>query len=309
MRKLNLLERFRVTAEEGSVQRAARRLGITQPALTKSIRALEEEYDLTLFDRHSKGVSLTKIGKQLFAHSKVIDRELQLADTELTHLRSGKTGLVSIGGGAAWATVLLPTIILRLQEKFPEVHVNLSTGSNQSLVQHLLDGDIDLMVGGLRDDSENLPKFLTKRPLCVFQTKVVASNQHPLRQQETIPATSLRNYPWVIYKGDLGRLESGQERIIELTGGLPKTFFYCESVLATMKLLQEGNYLTLRSTALQMSLPEHDVSALPVDKEPQPYETGIIYRSSMRNVAPFAFLLKEITGLSSDRDFEQRLLG
>ncbi len=308
MRKLNLLERFRVTADEGSMHAAARRLGLTQPALTKSIRALEEEYNLSLFDRHSKGVSLSSFGERLYAHAKVIEREVQLADAELTHLQSGKSGLVNIGGGAVWATVLLPPIIMKLQKKFPEVHVNLTTGPNQSLVQHLLDGDIDLMVGGFREEAEDLPEFLTKRALCTFKSKIIARNDHPLHQNGTVNPAALRDYPWIVYKGDLGKFESGREQIVEVAGGLPKTLLYCESILATMNLVQDGDYLAFRSTALEMALPGFDVSPLPVGRAPAAYETGVIYRSSLRSIAPFAFLLKEVNALVADENFQRKLL-
>ncbi len=295
MRKLQLLERFRITAEQGSLHKAAKQLGITQPALTKSIHALEDEYDLPLFERHAKGVSLSRYGKRLLAHVKVIDRELQMADADLLHLQTGQTGMISIGGGAAWAAVFLPSIMVEVQKRYPELHINLVTGSSQGLLQHLIDGDIDLMAGGLWENSHNLPPYLTKRSLITLDMQIICRKDHPLQQQGPVPYAALMAYPWVIYKGDLGSLEAGRDRFKNIFGALPPTLIYSESLMALLSLVENGDYLAWFAPPFVNALKGFFISSLPVTDPPPTYESGIIYRTSLESVAPIAYLLQCIS--------------
>src|ERR687894_1435188 len=90
LRNIGLLRHFLVVAREGNVTAAAQRLGISQPALTKSIRRLEEECGAPLFDRHTRGVSLTLYGKALLRHARLIDTECRFATSEIEALRHGQ---------------------------------------------------------------------------------------------------------------------------------------------------------------------------------------------------------------------------
>lgn len=305
MRKLHLLERFKITAEEGSLHRAAKRLGITQPALTKSIRALEAEYDLPLFERHSKGVTLSRSGERLLAHVKVIDREIQMADADLLHLQTGQTGMLSIGGGAAWAAALLPSILARVQESYPELHINLITGSSRGLLQYLTDGDIDLMAGGLWEEADELPPYLTKKPLLTMDMKIIARPEHPLRKNGPATHRDLTQYPWVIYKGDLGSLEAGRERLRSLFGALPATLIYSESLMAMLSLVENGNYLAWFTPPFVDSIKGFSVEALPVAKKLPTFQSGLIYRTNLSTIAPFSFLLRAISQRTEESVFSE----
>lgn len=294
MRRLHLLHRFLVVAQEGSLHAAAARLGVTQPALTKSIQTLEDEYGLALFDRHAKGVSLTTYGRKLMAHIKVIDRELLLADAELNFLQSGKSGMLNIGAGQTWSAVFLPPILVKLQKNFPEVHVNIWSGSTQGLLQHLLDGDIDVMIGGLLRESEDIPPHFTRKPLIPFRRNIVSRSGHPLQTQQTITATMLAGYPWVMFKGDLGPLSNGRDQIRAVTGTLPSTITYTESIATLLGLVEQGDYLSFMSRPMADALKGYEIASLHLPRSAKGSQSGVIYRNSIAGVAPFAFLLRSL---------------
>ena len=99
-------------AERGSLRSAARHLGIAQPAITRSIRELEHELGVTLFERHVTGAALTPIGKAfLCAAQRPSNLELQRTKDEIQQLKGLKTGSVAVGLSTAGHVALLPRVL------------------------------------------------------------------------------------------------------------------------------------------------------------------------------------------------------
>ena len=94
--KLSQLRDVLAVAETGSLRAAGRHLGIAQPAITRSIREIEQELGATLFERHAKGVRLTEIGHAFLARAQAIQAELLRAKDEVDQLRGRMSGKVSI---------------------------------------------------------------------------------------------------------------------------------------------------------------------------------------------------------------------
>ena len=87
--ELRTVDYFLAAAEQGSLRGAAQRLGVTQPALTKAIRRLEDEAGVVLFDRKARGVSLTVYGEAMLRHARNLRASLRDAQEEIAGLRSG----------------------------------------------------------------------------------------------------------------------------------------------------------------------------------------------------------------------------
>src|SRR5687767_12483832 len=95
--ELRQLRTFLVVAETGSLSRAAGRLRIAQPALSRQIRMLEEEVGTELFQRHARGMALSEAGEVLIAHARGALRELDQAKSDLSALAGQVSGKVAIG--------------------------------------------------------------------------------------------------------------------------------------------------------------------------------------------------------------------
>ena len=102
---LRAIAYFATVAEYGTVRGAAARLGISQPALTKAIRRLEDEMGVVLFDRQARGVTPTAYGRTLLRHARNLQASLKEAREEIAALRAGIAGRVRIGA----ARFLRPT--------------------------------------------------------------------------------------------------------------------------------------------------------------------------------------------------------
>jgi DNA-binding transcriptional LysR family regulator len=117
LRNAALLRDFLAVAGAGGVSAAAQTLGVSQPALTKSIRRLEAHYGLALFERRARGMALTPFGDTLLAHAKLIDAQCRFADAEMQAFTQGAGGRLRIGAGPFWGATVIPLAIVRLQQQ------------------------------------------------------------------------------------------------------------------------------------------------------------------------------------------------
>ena len=155
--ELRTVEYFLAIAEEGSLSAAAQRLGVTQPALTKAIRRLEDETGSALFDRNARGVSLTVYGRALLRHARLLTTTLRDAADEIQALRAGLTGEVRLGAGPAWHTNILPEAIRRLRQTSPKIRIKVTGGLDNVLKAQLRAGAFDLVLAVTPEVSADEP--------------------------------------------------------------------------------------------------------------------------------------------------------
>ena len=123
-----LLKSFLAVADKSSITEAAAALNVSQPALTKSIKQLEADLGVTLFERTSTGVSLTRFGSVLQHHAKIMENEYRHALSRIDDLKGGRKGTIRIGAGPIWLVAILPPIIARFQRENPDVDISLLGG-------------------------------------------------------------------------------------------------------------------------------------------------------------------------------------
>lgn len=194
--ELRSLEQFLTVAEHGSFTAAAAALNLSQPAVTKSIRRLEDEIGAPLFERLPRGVALTTYGRSLARHARLIGNQLRQADAELMALRGGSSGQIRIGAGPSWMSHLLPKAMARLLARAPDLRIQVMEGFDDSLKEALRQGDLDLVVVALQEGPDE--PGLTTRPLIDDTLTVVARVGHPLRARNRLSLAELRNWPWIL---------------------------------------------------------------------------------------------------------------
>ncbi|MBI1777439.1 MAG: LysR family transcriptional regulator [Proteobacteria bacterium] len=182
-------------AEHRSIGKAAAALGLTQPALSKSIRRLEHELGVTLFERQPRGVTPTEFGEILLRHAKLMQVELREVRGEIEALRGGYAGSVVVGAGPSWLSRFLPLAVSRLLAKRPGVRVRVWGGFDDMLLRQLRQGDLDVVVAAL---PERPSPDLTWRPLTVDDLRVCARREHPLARRRRIALAQLQQQSWVL---------------------------------------------------------------------------------------------------------------
>jgi DNA-binding transcriptional LysR family regulator len=170
--KLASLTALVAAIEEGSLRGAARRLNISQPALTKMLRALEVELSATLLIRTSKGVKPTEQGKALHARALTVVRELKLATNEISQLSGNMVGELTIGAVPLAVMLIIPETLRTFCRAFPNIRIKVTEELYIAQLQRLRKGEVDVAVGGIPDD---LPKGeFTIEPLMTTTMVVVA---------------------------------------------------------------------------------------------------------------------------------------
>jgi len=172
------LEHFLTIAECRSMTLAAAQLGISQPTLTKTVRALELELGVKLLDRMPRGVELTPYGRSLLRHAEAIRVQFGEAKSEIAWLRQGAYGTVLIGAGPAWLRRHLPNAVAAAVTKNPSIRIRIEGGFDDALLRSLRQGELDMVIAELPEP--DAARDLRLQPLTSDRLCVCCRKGHPL---------------------------------------------------------------------------------------------------------------------------------
>src|SRR5882757_9875731 len=145
--KLHQLAALVSASESGSLRQAAGKLRVSQPALSRSVRELENELGVKLLERTPLGVEPTAYGKALILRSKIVDSELRQARDVIAHLRAATHGDLRIGATPIAAFSLLPVVLARFKQSRPQLRVTVIDGMGAGLLSQLRQGEFDFVFG------------------------------------------------------------------------------------------------------------------------------------------------------------------
>ena len=145
---LNLthLQNFIQVVEWGNVSRAATYLNIAQPALSRQIQLLEQSLGTSLLRRQNRGVEPTEDGKLLLEHARRIQRECMAAQESVRANRENPTGPVFFGVPSAYSVSLVPPLIERMRDRYPNISVHVVDGFTRAIYEWLIGGRLDLAI-------------------------------------------------------------------------------------------------------------------------------------------------------------------
>jgi DNA-binding transcriptional LysR family regulator len=192
---LNQLRCFVTVAEELHFGRAAARLNMTQPPLSRQIQVLEHIIDATLLERTSRSVRLTPAGRSFLPEARRILKLAESASQVARRIALGKTGSLKIGYTAAAAYGFLPELIAACRARLPEVDFSLKEMVSGDQLEALASGQID---AGLLRPPIARPEFATRR---VVAEPLLAAipKKHPLANAATIAIKDFDDQPFVMY--------------------------------------------------------------------------------------------------------------
>lgn len=140
--------------DTGNLNRASEGLGISQPAISKLLKELEEGLGVALFERHARGVVPTLYGEAMIRHARRMLNTLDNAYSEVDALRQGQQGHVRIGTILTPCADLLPEVVSRARQRFPGLDLSIRTGSSRDLLAILDDGELDFLVARFVADGQ-----------------------------------------------------------------------------------------------------------------------------------------------------------
>jgi LysR family transcriptional regulator of abg operon len=240
--KLNQLRDVLAVAEAGTFRGASRRLGIAQSAITRSIREIEHELGVPLFERHTKGVRVTRIGEIFLRRAVTVQNELRKARDEVEHFKQNSTGEVSLALSGASAIGLLHSILPPFRRRFPDAVIKLSEGLFQIAEAGLMSGESDLYVGPL--DTSITSTLLAVEHLFGNKRLIFARAGHPLSQARTL--AELADAEWVRPTFSVRYTEGDFAEMFEAAGlRAPKVVIHARSALLAVLAVTGSDLLTV----------------------------------------------------------------
>ena len=184
------LRYFKTMAELGHLGRAAEQLCLTQPALTRCVRRLEEVFGTALFQRAGRGIRLTPAGEALLLRARRLDVAADETIREMNAFAHGDSGHVKLGVVPTAAQFLLPAVCHALLERAPNVTLKTILGQDDLLTSALREGDLDAVISlGAVTDAHFIAHPVTKDVMVVVASKSheIFRRGRPPRIEDLIP--------------------------------------------------------------------------------------------------------------------------
>jgi LysR family transcriptional regulator, regulator of abg operon len=275
--KLNQLRALLAVAHAGSIHEAARTLHLSQPAVTRALRDLEDELGLTLLVRSSTGVTLTGEGQTLLQRAELVLNEMARTADEMARLRDHRQGRVSIGLTPLAGVTVLPRAYNHFRRTLPDVQLEFAELSPSQLVEQLQNGALDFALGASADAKE----FSALRcvPLATYPMWFAVSRQGKLANATSL--ADLQDAEWMhtgpaaefqAFLADLfGR--AGLTAPRRITRCASQTLFY--SLAVNSDVVTAWTHLALRSAeGLQ------ELKSLHLLEQPPTRKLYLLYRDS-----------------------------
>lgn len=258
------LEYFLAMAETGHMGQAALRCGVTQSALSKSLRRLEEETGLTLFDRSARRIWLNASGVAFLEHARRLHAQYQDALLHTSALTLGEAGLLRLGAtGATLDSLVLPALG-RLLPQRPALRACLTVGLSDDLFDQVVQGALDMAVAPVYARTA-VPDGTEKTVLREDAMHIVVRSGHPLLARTPLQLADTLDYPWIL---PLVQSSARQAlfRYFEMHGlASPRPAMEVPFVSpGTLALVEQGDFISFAHGNAADLVRRHAVHVLPI---------------------------------------------
>lgn len=281
--------------KEKSFSNAAKKLYITQPALSNSVKRVEDKVGAPIFDRSTSPIQLTDVGRE-YLHA--VEQILAIQENFSHYLSDSqnlKTGRLTIGSGAMISSYLLPDLIARYKGRFPSVEVDVVEGSREQLEKLLADGMIDLVIensrlpdtlfeGQLLQEEHILlavPKgWPVNRSLLAWQQSIdnIVSGTYLSPRYPAVPLEKFQNHPFVL----VGPGDENHQRALELCRAhsfVPQVILTLDQQLTAYNMACAGlGAAFVSDTLVRSTLPHPDVVYYKLEGEAAQRDIRIYYK-------------------------------
>ncbi|MFP3794845.1 MULTISPECIES: LysR family transcriptional regulator [Paraburkholderia] len=247
-------------AEGGSAAEAALSLGISQPAVHRAARQLEQNVGVSLYRRRVHNVSANPAGTEFARCLSLALYEITQAVDELAYARGQLTGKVSIGVLPLLPPRLVARAIQRLRQRYPASRVTVEEGSHAHLLRELRSGGIDFLVGGLREP--RLTGLVHETELFADPYVVAVRKGHALAKRKSVVLADLADHDWVMPQHNVPR-RAVIDSIFARLPVKPPLVVETSSLAMMLAMLMESDCLTLLSRAqIRDAYPGRELVAL-----------------------------------------------
>ncbi len=238
---LRQLQYFVEVSELESVTRAAERLHVAQPALSRHMRTLERDLGVRLFARDGRGITLTNAGLVFRDRVRAVLRELDRAQMEVRALSRSPGGRIDFGMPFSISQALTRKLVQGVHRELPDVALRVIDGWTGFIIEWLLRGRLDL---GVIYDYTLTSEVLRTEPLALEEQFLVCSARDPLAGRGRISLAEVAKLPLALPSREHG-LRLAVEQIMQTIGRLPRIHTELESIVGLKQSAREGGVYTI----------------------------------------------------------------
>lgn len=239
--KLRHLALIVAIEELGSLRKAADQLHITQAAASSLLIELEFILGAPLFNRSRSGTRATTIGSMLVDRARPILRNVRTATEEIQQARDGDTGEVYVGMLHAAALTIMPLAIRITRQEKPGVRLHVIEGPTRQLIDSLLRGDLDLVVG--RVALPQISGLLQKEVLLVEPIEVVCRADHALARKDKVKLTDVLDADWILPETGSSLREDFRATFLNASLEPPEPVIVTSSTVLRLALVEASDML------------------------------------------------------------------
>ncbi|WP_095200333.1 LysR family transcriptional regulator [Mesorhizobium carmichaelinearum] len=283
---------YATVIDQGSFTKAAKILGVKQPALSISMNRLEAMLGVKIMERGSQGVATTPQGDLLYSHARRIRDELFLADRNLHSEVVHEKSPIRLGCLMSLTSNVVPSAIARWRSGFPDTELHVADATQFDLMNGLLCREHDFVLGFT--ERHQFSGGLRQRVLFRDRLCVVARPGHPLFTERELTPSSLVNYPWASLPS--GPFDVRFENIFESAGiSLVGGVTICVSIALMKTLMSCSDHLGLLPRhAVQTEIADGRLTVLPITMPEFSRSIAIFFREGSTIEGPSRALVDEI---------------
>lgn len=287
---------FKVLAEELHFRKAAERLFIAQPGLSRQIKQLEENYQVTLFERNKRNVSLTEAGAYLFDEVKELFRHMDQIETQLQSLANGKISTLKLGFIGSAVQTILPQLLVTLKQKQPDIELSLHELANEIQLNLIQKKELDF--GFVRLTAT--PIGLHSLPIHTEHFSLVLPNNHPMLEQEKPDLYQLKNESFILFSKNYSH--SYYDLVMSIFQDhqfTPKVTLRTVNALTIFNMVAQGLGVAIVPASLKNGY-QVDVRFLELDSLAQRTTLSLVWNAENRNPGiPFVLDIIASQGLKA----------
>src|SRR6476661_1977618 len=239
--KLRDLHILLAVAQAGSMSRAADRLAISHPVISKTISDLEHALGVRLLDRTSQGTEPTSYGRALLSCGTVVFDELRRGVQEIAFLSDPTVGELRIGSAAPYIEGLVPAVTARLARRYPRVKFQIKDTDAVTLCGMLRERKLDLVIG--RVPSPVFGEDLISEFLFDDRIRVVAGLKSPWSRRRQVELAELCGEPWLMSESDNIAAALLEEAFRSAGLTPPEPQVVSNSITLRLRLVESGGFV------------------------------------------------------------------
>jgi len=240
------LRYFLGVADCGQISAAARNMNVSQSTITVSIKELETDLGVLLFDRHPQGLKLTYMGEVFLKHAKDVVSSVELARNSVTTMQDEISGTIRIGMTHVLSGYYYFPRARQFRRRYPKIELNITEMKRETLEKSILEGEIDLGLV-ITSNVGNLDKFEIKT-FHSAKRNAWLSSSHILFKKDQLSIHDLVQFPYVLLNAD--DCEEASKSYWDTVGTFPASSFRTTSIEAVRSSVSLGSAVTILSDVL-----------------------------------------------------------